>query len=88
MPSRCPHCGGDLGAAPVRPGLSDREAQVVALLRAAANSPNISPTLQQIGDGIGVTKVRAHELVRQLERKGWVTREPYTHRSVRLAPGA
>jgi DNA-binding MarR family transcriptional regulator len=60
---------------------------VIELLRAAENTPNISPTLREIGEALGVSAVRVFEIVSVLERKGWVTRERYARRGVRLAAG-
>jgi repressor LexA len=42
------------------------------------------PTMNELGDLLGVTTASAHQLVKQLERKGYVSREPRKARSLKV----
>jgi repressor LexA len=42
------------------------------------------PTMNELGDLLGVTPASAHQLVKQLERKGYVSREPRKARSLKV----
>ncbi len=42
------------------------------------------PTMNELGELLGVTAASAHQLIKQLERKGYVTREPRKARSLAI----
>ena len=82
----CPQCGHEYAAK--LPGLTRREADVVAILRAVEQTPVISPTYAEIAVKLGMEKSSVARIVAQLGRKGWITRERYGVRGTRLTPGA
>jgi hypothetical protein len=45
----------------------------------------IGPTLQMIADSIGVSRTYAWLLATELTAKGQLVKQPYTHRTMRLA---
>jgi repressor LexA len=42
------------------------------------------PTMSELGDLLGVTAASAHQLIKQLENKGYVSREPRKARSLKV----
>ena len=63
----------------MRNGLTQREAEVVAFIRAyAARKPGQAPSFEEIKDTLGLrSRSSIHRIVCQLERKGWVQRGEY-----------
>jgi SOS-response transcriptional repressor LexA len=47
------------------------------------------PSLDEIRDGCGYqSKSGVHQALRRLEQRGWIDRQPYRHRAVRLTDAA
>ncbi|TWU54970.1 LexA repressor [Rubripirellula tenax] len=53
-------------------------------LSAAIDRHGIAPTMTELGDKLGITAASAHQLILQLERKGYVARQPRKARSLRV----
>ncbi len=71
----------------MRDGLTQREAEVVAFLRAyASDKPGQSPSMVEIAAALNVKSAAgAHRIICQLARKGWVQRGEYgARRALRL----
>ena len=62
------------------------ETQVAALemLSHAIDRQGFAPTMSELGENLGITAASAHQLVVQLERKGYVRRQPRKARSLRV----
>src|SRR5690606_30048787 len=62
------------------------EGQTRALdeLSAAIDRTGIALTMSELGARLGISSASAHQLVMQLERKGYVRREPRKARSLRI----
>ena len=62
------------------------ETQVAALevLSHAIDRQGFAPTMSELGEQLGITAASAHQLVVQLERKGYVRRQPRKARSLRV----
>ncbi|WP_345686070.1 transcriptional repressor LexA [Novipirellula caenicola] len=62
------------------------EGQMRALdeLSAAIDRNGIAPTMTELGEKLGITAASTHQLVLQLERKGYVRRQPRKARSLRV----
>jgi repressor LexA len=72
------HASGD------RPTLTRRQADVVRFIASYRLKHGLSPTLAEIGDGLGVSRVTVFEHVRALEEKGWLEGDPGRSRSLRV----
>jgi repressor LexA len=69
------------------PNLTPRQAEVLKFIRAYRTRNGFSPTMQEIGDSLGLTKVTAFEHVGALERKGLLLRgTKHSARSLRVSP--
>ena len=78
---KCPSCGHEWRH--LRAGLTHAEDRLMKYLRKAMNGTNISPTMREIGEALGMSKPNVHRIVGQLQRKGWIARSRYQHRSLR-----
>ncbi|NRA95660.1 MAG: transcriptional repressor LexA [Planctomycetes bacterium] len=67
-----------------RQNLTKRQAHVLDFVRNYISENNLSPTLGEIGDGLGVNRVTVFEHVRALEQKGWIRTERHQSRSIEL----
>jgi repressor LexA len=66
-------------------GLSDRQAQVLALIQASIQRTGRAPSYRELAARLGVTVRAAYQHVQALERKGVLTRTG-RHRGLRLSP--
>ncbi len=67
-----------------RQNLTKRQAHVLDFVRNYIDENDLSPTLGEIGDALGVNRVTVFEHVRALEQKGWVRTERHLSRSIEL----
>jgi repressor LexA len=66
--------------------LTPRQMEILTLVRDYDRRHGYSPTMQEIGDHLHLTKVTAFEHVRALERKGYLTRgRKHSARSLRIS---
>ena len=66
-----------------------RQLEILRLIRDFRRRCGYSPTMQEIGDHLGLTKVTVFEHVGALERKGLLTRgAKHSARSLRVSDGA
>jgi len=61
-----------------------RQRQLMTFLAGYQQANGISPTLEEIGQDLGVTRVTVFQHVRSLEEKGAVRREPLLARSLEI----
>jgi len=67
--------------------VTPRQLQILQFIRDYRQRNGYSPTMQEIGDHFGLTKVTVFEHVNALERKGLLLRGPkHSARSLRLHP--
>ncbi len=72
---RCPTCGGVLGAA--QPPLTALQAQLLRFVATAITRSGCAPSLSEICDTFNWrSEATAHEMLSQLDRKGYIRREP------------
>lgn len=73
--------------APLRltPTMCSRKLQALGFIRAYLARHAVSPSLSEIGAGVGASRQRAHWYVKQLEADGHILRTPGEPRSIRLA---
>ena len=64
--------------------LTKRQAHVLDFIKDYIASESLSPTLNEIGDHLGVNRVTVFEHVRALEQKGWIRTERHLSRSIEL----
>jgi repressor LexA len=68
------------------PNLTPRQLQILRLIRQERLTNGYSPTMQEIGDALGLTKVTVFEHVGALQKKGLLTRgEKHTARSLQVS---
>jgi len=80
----CPHCG---MRRPL-PGLTKRQAEVLAFIRSYIEARGYSPTYGEISDGAGLnSKGRAHAIVEELIERGRLVSDRYRVRSLRVVEG-
>ena len=68
-------------------GLTPRQLEVLRFVQDFQRRSGYSPTMQELGDRFGVSKVTIFEHLGALERKGWLSRARYRARSLALEPG-
>ena len=67
--------------------VTPRQLQILRLIRDFRDRNGYSPTMQEIGDQLGLTKVTVFEHAGALERKGLLVRGPkHKARSLRVSP--
>lgn len=64
--------------------LTRRQTDVLTFIRSFVSQNGLSPTLHEIGDGLGVNRVTVFEHVKALKAKGWVRSEPNLSRAIEL----
>lgn len=79
MPSKRPGRG-----RPRQTEITEGQSRALDELSAAIDRNGIAPTMTELGDKLGVTAASAHQLILQLESKGFVTRQPRKARSLRV----
>lgn len=68
-------------------GLTPRQMEMAELVAAFIADQNMSPTMQEIADAMGVSKVTVFEHAGALERKGVLRRDKHRARSIRFVEG-
>jgi repressor LexA len=64
--------------------ITDGQSRALDELSAAIDRNGIAPTMTELGEKLGITAASAHQLILQLERKGYVARQPRKARSLRV----
>lgn len=83
--SLCSADGGqDLVNAPFRPPTAPRRYEALAFIMQQIVQTGTCPSIVEIGEGIGVQRTRARELMAQLCREGIIDRVPGKKRSFRV----
>jgi len=68
------------------PNLTPKQLKILTLIRDTRLSRGYSPTMQELGEALGVSKVTIFEHVEALIKKGCLTRDPNKARSLELSP--
>lgn len=63
---------------------TDRQIAVLEFLQRFRRLRGVSPTLEEMAQHFGVSRVTVHEHLRQLERKGAIRREPHLARALEV----
>lgn len=71
---------------PHTPNLTPKQLRLLTLIRNYQTAHGCSPTMQELGDELGVSKVTVFEHVSALEKKGCLTRNPNKARSLEINP--
>lgn len=64
--------------------LTERQYNVLEFLKDFRRAKGFSPTLEEVAQHFGVSKITIHEHVRALEQKGAITREKHRARSIEI----
>jgi len=64
--------------------LTPKQLRVLDFIRRFRNAQECSPTLQEIADNFGVSKITALQYLRALERQGAIRRSRYQTRSIEI----
>ena len=67
--------------------LTSKQNEIVKFIWSFRKMNGIAPTLSEIAESMGVSKITIHEHIALLERKGAVKKEKYQSRSLRLNRG-
>ena len=59
-----------------------KQLEIMKFIRDFRKSNNVSPTLEEVAEELGVTQITIYSHMNRLERKGAIKREAYTARSV------
>lgn len=68
--------------------LTERQIATIHAIRAIQSRDGIPPSLEDIGEEMGVSKAAAHSLVKTVLRKGLITKQPGKYRTIRLTAAA
>ena len=68
------------------PNLTPKQLKILTMIRDTRLSRGYSPTMQELGEALGVSKVTVFEHVEALIKKGCLTRDPNKARSLELSP--
>ncbi len=63
---------------------TEKQLRIMQFIQQFRKERGISPTLEEIADNFGVTKITIYEHINQLERKGALRREKFRARSIEL----
>ena len=63
---------------------TEKQLRIIEFIQQFRQERGISPTLEEIADNFGVTKITIYEHINQLERKGALKREKFRARSIEL----
>ncbi|MBK9120994.1 MAG: transcriptional repressor LexA [Phycisphaerales bacterium] len=66
------------------PSLTPKQLRVLTFIRDYSNARGYAPTMQELADEFGVSKVTVFEYLAALQRKGYVKRSRHRARSLRL----
>ncbi|MFC1672224.1 transcriptional repressor LexA, partial [Planctomycetota bacterium] len=64
--------------------LTPNQIRVTTFIRNFMESAGYAPTLDEIADGLGVTKPTIQQYLAAIEEKGVIRRKRYTHRSIEI----
>jgi repressor LexA len=64
--------------------ITEGQSRALDELSAAIDRNGIAPTMTELGNKLGISAASAHQLIMQLERKGYVARQPRKARSLRV----
>jgi DNA-binding MarR family transcriptional regulator len=65
-----------------------RQTEAILAIRALQSRDGLSPSLEEIGAFLHITRASAFRLVKELEKKGFITKQPGRYRSLRLTAAA
>ena len=68
----------------MRLGLTKRMSDVVAFIEGFMEIHRFAPSQTEIARGLNVSQTRVHQLLNDLETRGWITRRPGSSRSIVL----
>lgn len=63
---------------------TEKQLRIMQFIQQFRSERGISPTLEEIAENFGVTKITIYEHINQLERKGALKREKFRARSIEL----
>ena len=63
-------------------GLTPKQTRALAVIKEFIGEKGFAPTLDELGDRMGVTKATARQYVQALQRKGALRADRYAHRSL------
>ena len=63
---------------------TEKQLRILEFIKQFRDERGISPTLEEIAENFGVTKITIYEHINQLERKGALKREKFRARSIEL----
>ncbi len=63
---------------------TDRQVAVLEFLQRYKRLRGVSPTLEEMAENFGVSKVTVHDHVRQLEKKGAIRKVPHMARALEI----
>src|SRR3989344_4551008 len=66
------------------PYATPKQFEILVFIQNFQEKHGFSPSLEEIAKSRGVTKISIYEHINQLERKGWLIREKFRARSIRL----
>jgi repressor LexA len=66
---------------------TEKQLRIMQFIQQFRAEKGISPTLEEIAENFGVTKITIYEHINQLERKGALKREKFRARSIELLVG-
>lgn len=69
------------------PRLTPRQMQLAEWVEAFIREHDFAPTMQEMADGLGVSKVTIFECVHAMEKRGALSVRKHCSRSLRFAPG-
>jgi repressor LexA len=72
---------------PVVDKITDAQRETLQAIRDFITQHEYPPTMQELGKKLKISGASAHQLVVQLERKGYVTRQPKLPRSLKVLRG-
>src|SRR5207302_1079054 len=67
--------------------LTSKQNEIVRFIWTYRRGHGIAPTLSEIADALGVSKITVHEHIGLLEKKGALKKEKYQSRSLTLSRG-
>lgn len=64
--------------------LTNRQQEILAYLKSATDERGFAPSIREVAAHFGMTAKGAYDHIKALERKGVITRQDRTARSVRI----
>lgn len=62
--------------------ITEPQQRTLEVIRALIEENGFPPTVKELGEVLGITPASVHDQLKQLERKGHITREPRKARSI------